>query len=256
VGRLRDELTDPWGILVAGVAGSVAGVGLSLGAPVALGIGAAVYGVKVLAGAMYGPSDEEKNDRRKVEPHPRPAYGTPAAVWLKRAEDAVRSLDGMVRHAAVNATDVATAHAADEADAVLETMRRLGGQSVMVSRALVTAEADGLDAAAAQLRAAADASPDDTSARRSADAVADRIAVRDRLRKAQAELEGRLQSSALGLEGLVARIAELQATASAAGQLDPSADDLAALTNEVEGLRMGLADVEQVAKRALGSASS
>lgn len=255
MGRLRDELTDPWGILVAGVAGSVAGISLSLGAPVALGIGAAVYGVKVLAGALYGPSDEEKNDRRKVEPPPRPAYGTPAAIWLKRAEDAVRSLDGMVRSAASSPTDVATAHAAEEADGVLDTMRRLGGQSVMVSRALVTAEADGLDQAAAQLRKAAEAAPGDESARLSADAVADRIAVRDRLRKAQTALDGRLQSSALGLEGLVARIAELQATASAAGQLDPSADDLAALTHEVEGLRMGLADVEQVARKALGSTS-
>lgn len=142
MGRLRDELTDPWGLLVAGVAG---GVAWAAAGPIAVGVGvgAAVYGVKVLAGALYGPSDEERNARRNPERPPRPAYGTPAAIWLKRAEEAVRSLDGMVRQPAETATDVATAHAAEEADAVLDTMRRLGGQSVMVSRALVTAEADG-----------------------------------------------------------------------------------------------------------------
>lgn len=252
MGRLRDELTDPWGLLVAGVAG---GVAWAAAGPIAVGVGvgAAVYGVKVLAGALYGPSDEERNARRDLDRPSRPAYGTPAAIWLKRAEEAVRSLDGMVRHPAETATDVATAHAAEEADAVLDTMHRLGGQSVMVSRALVTAEADGLDQTAAQLRAAAEAAPHDESARRSADAVQDRIAVRDRLRKAQTALDGRLQSSALSLEGLVARIAELQATSAAAGEVDPSADDLAALTTDIEGLRMGLADVEQVARKALGS---
>ena len=254
MGRLRDELTDPWGILVAGVAGGVVGVGLSLGAPLALGVGAAVYGVKVLAGALYGPSDEQKNAQRRVEPPARPAYGTPAAVWLKRAEAAVRSLDELAGGTAVTATDVAAAHASEEADAILTTMRRLGGQSVAVARALTQAEGAGLDQEAAGLQAVAQANPGDASAEQSASAVADRVAVRDRLRKVQGSLEGRLQSSALGLEGLLARVAELQATADSAGEIDPSATDLASLTTEVEGLRVGLADAEQAARTALGSA--
>ena len=250
MGRLQDELTDPWGILLAGVAGGVVGVGLGMAAPIALGVGAAVYGVKVLAGALYGPADADR--KRPQEPPARPAYGTPAGMWLKRAEVAVRSLQDLAR-ASDTATDLAAAHAAEEADAILATMRRLGGQSVAVSRALEQAEAHGLEQEAAQLTAAAAAAPQDASAQQSAAAVADRIAVRDRLRKVSASIDGRLQSSALGLEGLVARVAELQATAGSVGEVDPSADDLASLTTEVEGLRVGLADVEQAARTALGS---
>ncbi|MCU1593212.1 MAG: hypothetical protein JWO12_604 [Frankiales bacterium] len=253
MGRLRDELTEPWGILVAGLAGGLAGVGLAVPTAAAVGIGAAVYGVKVLLSAAYGPSEEEKNDRRALAPAAKPAYGTPAAIWLKRAETAVKSLDELAKGAAVTATDVAASHAAEEADAILTTMRRLGGQSVAVSKALAQAESKGLDQEALALRQAANAHPDDASAQQSASAVADRVAVRDRLRKVQASLDGRLQSSALGLEGLLARVAELQATAASAGEIDPSASDLASLTTEVEGLRVGLADAEQAARTALGS---
>lgn len=252
MGRLREELTDPWGLLVAGVLGGVAGVLPGAGLLVGAGVAAAVYGVKVAAGAVFGGPDEDRP--RRAQAPARPAYGTPAAAWLKRAETAVRALDDMARGSDVTATDVATSHAAEEADAILETMRRLGGQAAAVSKALATTDSPGLDEEAARLRAEADAAPADDSARRSAEAVADRIAVRDRLRKAQAALDGRLQSSSLGLEGLLARLSELRATASAVGEVDPSADDLASLTSEVEGLRVGLADVEQVARKALGSA--
>jgi hypothetical protein len=34
--------------------------------------------------------------------------------------------------------------------------------------------------------------------------------------------------------------------------MDATADSLAALTSEVEGLRLGLSDVDEVARRALG----
>jgi hypothetical protein len=250
MGQLRDELADPWGVVVAGIVGGVAGVLPGAGLLVGVGVGAAVYGVKVATGLLLGSG-------RPQQPAPlRPADGTPAAFWLARAAHAVEALDDMARGPATSPTDVAAQHAAQEADGVLETMRRLGGQSAAVARALRQAEAPGLDDEAAELRRAAVRRPEDPSAQQSAQAVEDRLAVRDRLRKASAALDGRLQSSALGLEGLVARVAELRATASAAGQVDPTADDLASLTSEVEGLRVGLADVEQVARRALGSAPS
>lgn len=137
---------------------------------------------------------------------------------------------------------------------MLTALHRLGAQSVAVAQALVRAESVGLDEQAAELRSQAGASPTNSSARRSADAVADRVAARDRLRATRAELDARMQSSALGLEGLVVRIAELRAMATDAGAVDPSAGDLNALTDQVEGLRAGLVDVEQTARRALGQA--
>jgi hypothetical protein len=61
-----------------------------------------------------------------------------------------------------------------------------------------------------------------------------------------------MQSSALGLEGLVARVAEVRASAATVGDVDATADSLSALTSEVEGLRLALSDVDEVARRALG----
>lgn len=258
MGRLRRELSDPWGVLLAGVVGGVAGVLPGAGLLVGAGVAAAVYGVKVVAGAAFGGSDEQADRALPARrPPARPAQGTPAAFWLGRAERAVAQLDDMAHEigadgTGLSPTDVATARAAEEADQVLVTMRRLGGQVVAVAEALRRVDAADLEGQVAQLRAAAERSPGDESARRSADAVADRLAVRDRLRSTTQALEGRLQSSALGLEGLVARVAEVRATAAAVGEVDPTADDLASLTSEVEGLRVGLADVERAAQQALG----
>lgn len=253
MGRLRRELSDPWGILLAGVVGGVAGVLPGTGLLIGAGVAAVVYGVKVAAGALVGSGTDEPP---RAPAPPRPAMGSPAAFWLGRAEKAVAQLDDMARGGGVSATDSATVHAADEADGVLDTMRRLGGQVVAVEHALARVDGADLEGEAARLRSVADRIPDDESAQQSAQAVADRLAVRNRLRKAQGALDGRLQSSALGLEGLVARVAEVRAAAASVGDVDPSAADLASLTAEVEGLRIGLADVEQVARRALNPGSA
>ena len=266
MGRLKEELLDPWGPVVGGVLGAAA---VASGAPLlaGLGVAAVVYGVKaVVGGLMGGPAGDSHDGSDPPLPQP----GTPARQWLDRAAAAVRSLEQMAPRTPVTATDVASAHTAEEARGVLATMRRLGGQCVAVSSALARADAPGLDAEAERLRQAGagcraarpPARPASAvrrraarprgSAAQSAQAVADRVAVRERLKTAQAQLDGRLQSSALSLEGLVARVAEVRAAASAVGQVDPSADDLSALTQEVEGLRVGLADVEQVAQQALG----
>jgi hypothetical protein len=256
MGRLRDELRDPWGALVAGVAGGVSGAAagvIAVGVPpiaLGIGIGAAVYGVKVAIGTLTG------GDRPPELPAPeRPRYGTPAFEWLKRAEAATRSLEDMGRHAgSATATDVAVKHAAEEARGILTDMQRLGGQSAAVMAAMARVDAPGLDAEAAALQAAASQSPGDASAQASYQASRDRLAVRDRLQQAGLALDRRLQASALGLEGLVARVAELSATAHAVGEVDPTPQDLASLTTELDGLRLGLADVEQVARKALGAA--
>lgn len=250
MGRLRRELTDPWGVIVAGTVGGIAGVLVSPGLLVGASVGVAVYAVKVVAGALMGGTPDTPS---KPAALPRPRAGTPAFTWLQRAEQAVRQLDDMARRSpAVGAgTDEATAHAASEADIMLESMRRLGAQAVAVDEALARSDAPDLDAEAQRLRSVATASPTDASAQQSAQAVEDRIAVRDRLRVTQTELAGRLQSSALGLEGLVARVAEVRATAASIGELDPTATDLASLTTEVEGLRRGLQEAERTTQQAL-----
>lgn len=249
MGRLTTELRDPWGPLVAGVVG---GLAWAVGTPVvaAVAVGAVVYGVKAAVGAALGSEDD--GTAPTLRPHP----GSPAALWLRRGESAVRALDDMARSQGSSPAEVATQRAAEEAEDVLATMRRLAGHVVTVGQALARSDAPGLDAEAARLRAIAASTPGDASAQRSAAAVADRVAVRDRLKHAQADLEGRLQSSALGLEGLVARVAEVRARSATLGDVDGTTESLSSLTTEIEGLRQALSDVDEVAQRALGSSSA
>ena len=241
--RLLEELRDPWGPLLGAVLG---GVTWAVGVPVlaAAGVGAAVYGVKALTGVLL-------DDGRAVEQGPpRPAPGSACATWLARAEAALAALQEQAAACPPGSlTSAAADRAAQDAGPVVEAARRLAGQQVAVEAALARADSPGLDAEARALHAS---SAGDDEAAASLQALQDRVAVRDRLRSTGHQLIARLQTSALGLEGLSARVAELVALAADGGAVDPSRQDLRDLTVEVEGLRQGLLESEQVARGALG----
>jgi hypothetical protein len=82
--------------------------------------------------------------------------------------------------------------------------------------------------------------------------VADQLDVARRLAEVRETLLARMHSAVLGLEGLVARMAELLAlhATTAGGSL--TATRLAELTSDLEGMRAGLAEAEQVSRTALG----
>ncbi len=63
----------------------------------------------------------------------------------------------------------------------------------------------------------------------------------------------RLESSALGLERLVAQLAEVLALSESATSPVEGAKQLEALADELEGLRSGLAETEQLSRRALSA---
>src|SRR5687768_14164608 len=81
---LGRELRDPWGIILGGLAG---GLGWAIGIPAlaAAGIGAAVYGARVVAGAVV-------TRGQGVPGVPQIRSGSPQARWVRRAQQAVRSL--------------------------------------------------------------------------------------------------------------------------------------------------------------------
>ena len=68
--------------------------------------------------------------------------------------------------------------------------------------------------------------------------------------KARDTLLARMQATAFGLEGLVARSAEVLAMAASRG-VDDSDDRLAALSDDLDGLRAALAEAEEVSRRVL-----
>jgi hypothetical protein len=257
---LKDELRDPWGLVVGGVSGGLAWalLGAAATAPVALaagaGVGAVVYGAKVLTGLLTGGSEPE---RRDDEPLPRPSKSSAAGTWFERAERAVRSLDRLAATAQQGAAGEAVRAAAEDAHGALRELARIGAQVAAVEAAEARVDAHGLEEEAERLdsRARSAASPElAAEVSRAAAAVRDRLAVARRLDEARDTLVARMEATALGLEGLVARLAEVLALTATTGGVDTTAQDVAELTAELDGLRAGLAESEALSRRALAAA--
>ena len=253
-GRLRQELLDPWGGVVAGVAGGLAWAVVPLGAaalPVGLGVAAVVYGVKIGAGLLT-----RDRDRPAVEPDLElrpPRRGSPAEQWLVRAQQADRSLADLVRSPGSAVAKQQLVPVREGAGEALATMRRLAGQVTAVEDATDRIQPARLAAERDRLAAAAAAASSDrvrAERQRSLDSVSEQLQVVQRLAGARDELLARMQATALTLEGLVARTAEVLAM-SISGGVDASADRLADLAADLDGLRSGLAETEAVSRRVL-----
>ena len=255
-GRLRQELLDPWGGVIAGVAGGLAWAAIPLGAaalPVGLGVAAVVYGVKVGAGVLTRDRDQ---GRPAVEPDPElrpPRRGSVAEQWLVRAQQADRSLADLVRSPGSAVAKQQLVPVREGAGEALATMRRLAGQVTAVEDATDRIQPARLAAERDRLAAAAAAASSDrvrAERQRSLDSVSEQLQVVQRLAGARDELLARMQATALTLEGLVARTAEVLAM-SVSGGVDASADRLADLAADLDGLRSGLAETEAVSRRVL-----
>ncbi len=258
--RLREHLADPWGGLVAALAGGLAWAVIpdaGLGLPLGIGVAAAVFGVKVAAGALvdrsHGAAEPLPEPAFAPAELPEPPYGSPARGWLDRAERAVRTLDELVGSAGVVVTAERLGRVRDGAQETLTVMRKLGGQVTAFDQALARIDVDRLigerERVTAQL---AGAHTDELRAERqqAADSLGQQLEIHQRLASARDKLLARMQASALGLEGLGARLAELMALCVSAGATDTAEDRLVAeLTADLDAMRAGLAEVESLSRR-------
>lgn len=251
--RLRQELLDPWGGVVAGVAGGLAWAVIPLGAvalPVGLGVAAAVYGVKVGAGLLSRSRAPEPEPEPQLRP---PRRGSPADQWLTRAQQAERSLADLVRTTGSPTVRSQLGPVRDGAAEALTTLRRLAGQVTAVEDAADRIQPGRLEAERDRLAAGVGAAAGErvrAERQRSLDSVTEQLQVAGRLAGARDELLARMQSTALTLDGLVARTAEVLAM-SVSGGVDVSADRLAELSGDLDGLRSGLAEADAVSRRVL-----
>jgi len=242
------DFRDPWGALVAGVAaGSAWAVGLPVAA--AVGVGGAVLGVKALCELGLPLTG------RRRRPHPI-RHGSPELDWLKRAVRAARSFQALAGSARPGPlADYATG-VGSEASATLEAVRRLAHQVSAVSVALD--HVDGMRLAAeerrlvTQLESASASQPEvGEGLNRSLQSVRDQIAVHRRLDEARQSLLARMEAAALGLEGLVARLAEVLALRETALSPTEGISQIDVLVDDLESLRSGLAETEDFTRQAL-----
>jgi hypothetical protein len=256
MGRLREELLDPWGGVIAGVAGGLAWAVVPVGAaalPLGLGVAAVVYGVKIGASLLTGRDEHDAEPAAADVPLRRPRRGSPAEQWLTRAEQAERSLAELV---AAPGNAVARAQLGPVQDGAAEavgTLRRLAGQVTAVEDALDRVQVGRLEVERHRLLEAVAAAGGErlrAERQRSLDSVTEQLAVAARLAEARDTLLARMQATVFTVEGLVARTAEVLAM-SASGGVDLTADRLAELSGDLDGLRTGLAEAEEVSRRVL-----
>lgn len=251
-----DELREPWGLLVSAVSGGLGWVLLDRGPAAAVagvGIGIGVLGVKVLAGAAFNRGPATGSGELDV------LQGSPEEAWLRRAELAARSLRDVAAGAPQGPVAERLADVVTEASATLADMRRLAGQTSAVTTAMWRVDVPRLEREQAQLvqsRESAVAPDVRQEVDSSLVSVRGQLDVHQRLYDSATALLARMQSGVLGLESLVARIAELVAQADASpGDIDglQQIDELAA---DLEGLRLGLAETEELNRRVLGEGPS
>ena len=261
---VREQLTDPWGIVAAGLLGGLGGAVTAalapvavLGIPVGLGIAGAVYGVRVGLGAL--------SDRAARLPKPRPdpglaalptpPRGSQAERWLRRAEAAVGTLHRQTESPNDRTLREQIGDVDDQAAAALSDLRRFAGQVTLIEQTLANVDSRRLAQEYGAIQRATQgvpAGPLREERERALAAVADQLDVARRLGEARETLLARMQSAVLGLEGLVARMAELLALHATTAGAPLTATRVAELTSDLEGMRAGLAEAEQLSRSTLG----
>jgi hypothetical protein len=139
---------------------------------------------------------------------------------------------------------------------VVDTARalhRLAGQATAAGRALARIDDAALAADADRLRAARATASGDIAVQldRSLASVRAQQEIHNRLVTARDGVLARLESGTLGLESLVARVIELSAIAVSGPTGELGAVDQ--LGDELEGIRQGLAETEEVSRQALSA---
>ncbi len=242
------ELADPWGLLLAA---SSAGVAWAIHLPVLATVGDGAVVLAARAGVAGWAKEDDPPELARaagVEVDP----NTPEHLWLDRARAAEADFDAVSGSIPAGPLAEQVAGMAGAVDETVRTLHRLAGRATMTGRALVRVDPQALDADEKRL----------TRSRRSADAdlhpeidrslesVRAQRDVHRRLSSANDKLLAQLESGAIGLEGLVARVVELSATADA--HPAPGTDLVRDLADQLEGIRRGVVETEETTRRAVG----
>ena len=245
---LSDEARDPWTYLLGGLA---AGVAWAVSVPIvaAIGVGAAVAGVKAVVGGTLG--------RRASRRDPLPVTGkTEEEGWLKRGERAVASFDALASSVPEGMVSERSRTIGQQSKETLEGLRRLGGQASTTRD--VAQHIDGTHLLHEELRLTQEVEREQDpdireEEQKSLESVREQLAIIQRLDQSLSMLLARMESGTLGLERLVAQLAEILALSESATSPVEGAEQLEHLADELEGIRSGLAETERLSRRALGA---
>lgn len=189
--------------------------------------------------------------RQRVEPGRavgrQPLLGSPAQVWVARAERVLRELN------ATAASQPAFAVLVVDAEQVLMELRITAGQVAELDYAIARIPVPDLEAERRQLaESVADQTPSAGDLGRALEAVDARLGTAARQREARDALLARMRATITELERARDELAELITGATSA--LSGNSDTTAALAGRLDGLREGLIEVRGLANPEIGPA--
>ena len=244
--KFARELAEPWGLLLAATS---AGVAWAVQLPVVASLG---VGVAVLAAwAGVGVATREK------EPAPREARmldvaaGSAEANWLRRAEGAADGFGSLSESLDAGPLADRVADMEPVVQETLATLRRLAGRASATGKALSRVDLETVTRERRRLEQSMGSAREEVRGdlEQALSAVQAQEDVHARLSGARDKLLAQLQSGALGLDSLVARVAELTAATT-----DVAVDTGAVreLSDQLEGIRQGVLEPEQATRKSLG----
>lgn len=247
---VRDEVRDPWTYVVSGLAGGLTwAVAGAAGGPLGIAVGAAVFATKVLTGAFTrrGRRRSERRERRLPV-----LTRTPEAGWLDRAQRAQETFDEIAGTAREGPIAERVRDFGDQTAESLLALERLAGQASAIRSAMARLDLKQLAWERDRLAGAAEDDPGLAAERaRALAAVQSQLDAHGRLDGTLRMLLARLEAGTLGIEGLVARLAEVVAMAETSSAVAGELGRVDELAHELEGLRAGLAEAESVSARAM-----
>ena len=244
--KFARELAEPWGLLLAATS---AGVAWAVQLPVLLAV---LIGVAVLvARAGVAALGSEPAPRRREARVLDVAQGSDEENWLRRAEGAADGFTSL--SSSLDAGPLAD-RVADMEPVVretLETLRRLAGRASATGKALSRVDLDAVTRERRRLEGSLSSAREEVRGdlEQALAAVQAQEDVHTRLSGARDKLLAQLQSGALGLDSLVARVAELTA-ATTDFAVDTGA--VRELSDQLEGIRQGVLETEQATRKSLG----
>lgn len=248
--RLGRLLADPWTVGAGGFIGALATAGLGL--PVAIGVAAGLggYAVGTAVKALTGRHDRGREAGPSAPVLPPP--GTDARALYERARAAVGELGELAEAQGPGPLRDQAVDVRARAQDALDGIARIAGQTVVLERALARVDEAQVRRDLRRLEQARDHEPSAASYEEALAAVRSQLAVAARLGKAQRDACARLLSAVVGLESLVASMAEVVAMAH--GSWDGNAGErIRELAASLTGLREGLAEAEETSRQALSA---
>ncbi len=254
----RNRFADAWAAVSGVVLGALAFAAVP-GEPAALvvgvGVGVVAYGAKVGGSALIARTKPDST-MAPIE-GPRPKRGSPAEVWLGRAQNANRKMDSLIASASDSYLKDQLDSVAIQTSGTLETIGRLSRQVAAVEQGLDRIPLTRLTEQQSRLQVEANRGLIDESSIETSNSlrsVNEQLDSFQRLRAARDGLVARMESATVGLESINSHIAELIAmSATSVSVQDLSGEGtIEALNQELSDIRAGLEESESYTREVLG----